>query len=44
VREGRLDVALDGAAVADAERLLTVLGTILDHQLRKMAELGLPVG
>jgi methyltransferase-like protein/SAM-dependent methyltransferase len=43
VREGRLDIALDGAAVADAERLPTVLGTILDHQLRKMAELGLLV-
>jgi SAM-dependent methyltransferase/methyltransferase-like protein len=43
VREGRLDVALDGAIVEDAERLPTVLGTILDHQLRKMAELGLLV-
>jgi len=43
VASGRLDIRPDGAAIPDPSRIPSVLEAVLDHHLRKMAQLALLV-
>jgi methyltransferase-like protein/2-polyprenyl-3-methyl-5-hydroxy-6-metoxy-1,4-benzoquinol methylase len=44
VAEGRLDIRVDGEPVPEPQRIPNVLEALLDHHLRRMAQLALLIG